>query len=653
MSYNLTTPDRNQIENFLQIGTRSPVLAKSFVSNNKIVLTLEIKYPFLRKLSASKFKYPDLYYVDIINSQLGFLHLKQSDRLEKRFYTVCKDIAHIYKKNSGGRQKAKLDSKFTKIAIFENDILSSSELTSSLEKFADENVSLADQCRILSKQIKESEEQRKLDSPAANISKPYEIDPILINNGKKFQEAGKTQRYEKIKTLTNKVDKALWFFESYGLKPSSLKLTTVSGEPVKQLDLADKDDETRRSMDLEKMKAILFILDKFKISDQAYHEIVRKTEDLPRLHSIVRLREKTNSTFEIYRTTGNIPGAYVSLKSELENCFKKFETLPSETIKIKISGDGTRVTRISNFIVLSFSIISETAKLSADEQTVLAIVKTSESYENLSSSLHPVFSEINELYHSGSIQINENIYKIQLFFGGDMKFLQICLGIGSSTGEYACVWCKVSKFDRGDISKPWDFYLAPDMKRSISETTVLSRSSKKGYGVKHTPLLTFEPEHCVPDELHLFMRIFDVLLRNVIDDARNKDIMAKVNEEKGDYLEFLVANIRKCGVSFDIWTPKGQTELDWTSLCGADMKKVMKSLPDLLMFVIHNETHDTVVKLWKDFWHIYQYICSNECERRTGEATSTLVKDWITLFLSLFGKRKGYGPLNITRISTV
>ncbi|CAC5397270.1 unnamed protein product [Mytilus coruscus] len=299
--------------------------------------------------------------------------------------------------NSGGRQKAKLDLKFTKIAIFEKDILLASELTSSLEKFAEENVSLADQFRIISKQIKEAEEQRKLDSPAANISKPHEIDPILINHGKKFQEASKTERYEKIKTLTNKVDKALWFFESYGLKPSSLKLTTVSGEPVKQLDLADKDDETRWSMDLEKMKAVLFILDKFKISDQAYHEIVRKTEDLPRLHSIVRLREKTNSTFEIYRTTGNIPGAYVSLKSELENCFKKFETLPSETIKIKISGNGTRVTRISNFIVLSFFIISETAKLSADEQTVLAIVKTSESYENLSSSLHHVFGEINEL----------------------------------------------------------------------------------------------------------------------------------------------------------------------------------------------------------------------------------------------------------------
>jgi hypothetical protein len=42
--------------------------------------------------------------------------------------------------------------------------------------------------------------------------------------------------------------------------------------------------------------------------------------------------------------------------------------------------------------------------LSADEQKVLAIVKSSENDDNLSASLSPVFSEINELYASGNIK---------------------------------------------------------------------------------------------------------------------------------------------------------------------------------------------------------------------------------------------------------
>jgi hypothetical protein len=53
---------------------------------------------------------------------------------------------------------------------------------------------------------------------------------------------------------------------------------------------------------------------------------------------------------------------------------------------LKISGDGTKVTRISNFIVISFSILSA-KKLSAERQKVLAIVKSSENYDNLSASL--------------------------------------------------------------------------------------------------------------------------------------------------------------------------------------------------------------------------------------------------------------------------
>jgi hypothetical protein len=52
-------------------------------------------------------------------------------------------------------------------------------------------------------------------------------------------------------------------------------------------------------------------------------------------------------------------------------------------------------------------------------------------------------SEINELYASGTIKVDDKLYDLDIFFGNDMKFMQIFLGLGSSTGEYACPWCKV------------------------------------------------------------------------------------------------------------------------------------------------------------------------------------------------------------------
>ena len=128
----------------------------------------------------------------------------------------------------------------------------------------------------------------------------------------------RSQKYRITGKLKSKIEKALWFADSYGLRPTSVKLCDSDGEPA-SVQLCD----SVPSDEIERMKDILFILDKFKICDNAYHEIVMKTRDLHKLHSIVSLRGKTNNTFTINRTPGNIPGAYVSLRSELTDIIKK------------------------------------------------------------------------------------------------------------------------------------------------------------------------------------------------------------------------------------------------------------------------------------------------------------------------------------------
>ena len=145
------------------------------------------------------------------------------------------------------------------------------------------------------------------------------------------------------------------------------------------------------------------------------------------------------------------------------------------------------------------------------------------------------------------------------------------------------------------------------------------------------------------------MRIFDVLLRNLIDDVIDKDDSAKLNKEKGDYLVSLVESIRKCGVSFSTWSSKVRGDLDWTSLTGNEMKKVVKELPDRMMFVIHNNTHDDVHQLWKSFWKLYKLICSEEVERQSAEQIFSQAKQWVELFLKLDStERKSYSRANVT-----
>lgn len=167
---------------------------------------------------------------------------------------------------------------------------------------------------------------------------------------------------------------------------------------------------------------------------------------------------------------------------------------------------------------------------------------------------------------------------------------------------------------------------------------------KKLYGVYRSSIC-----HVITDELHMLMRIFDVLLRNLIDDAKDKDDIAKLKEETGDYLETLVEKVRSCGVTFSIWQPRyGKGEIDWSLMTGEDVKKVLNSLLDKLVFVVHNETLDETMQIWREFRDLYRYLCSSECETKSVEYTFNKCKKWIDFFLSLSEKRKGYQPENIT-----
>lgn len=298
---------------------------------------------------------------------------------------------------------------------------------------------------------------------------------------------------------------------------------------------------------------------------------------------------------------------------------------------------------------MSFVLVDEDKSMSQLHQTTLAIIKCSENYENLQKALHPLFYEINELYKVSNITVDEKTYEVEVLFGGDMKFIQLCLGLSSAIAEYACPWCKVPKGDRGDLSKEWDYYHQPEHRRTIAEIKEGSMKPKKTFSIKHAPLIEIEPENIILDELHLTMRIFDILLRNIIEDAAEKDDQSTAKEIKSDYLASLVTKINECGVSFNIWKPKtGKGERDWTSLRGNDVKKILRNLPEKLMFVIHNDTHDRTVKLWKDLVEILSLVNSSVVQTKTPEFVFGLCKTWLTDFLILGDIRKGYYPENVT-----
>ena len=81
--------------------------------------------------------------------------------------------------------------------------------------------------------------------------------------------------------------------------------------------------------------------------------------------------------------------AHVSLESEIITYIKYHVNPETDKIKIKISGDGPKVSRISNFVVLSFSVITDDLTLSSKDQNMFCIVNCKEDYDNLKLACEP------------------------------------------------------------------------------------------------------------------------------------------------------------------------------------------------------------------------------------------------------------------------
>ena len=198
-----------------------------------------------------------------------------------------------------------------------------------------------------------------------NLSLSNYIENVLMiqnfcNSGKQIDDLQQRQKLRKLKTLESYAEKALSFAETFGLKLNNLEYKTGSGKNV-TLKLGENKDEIDTSNysnldsdDKDLIKQLICLLDKSCISDSAYHELSMIVGDLPRKYVLIQHREDINKMYHIERLPGNKPIAMLNLNTEVEKLLK-FEISQSSTelskFKIKFSGDGAKVSRISNFVI--------------------------------------------------------------------------------------------------------------------------------------------------------------------------------------------------------------------------------------------------------------------------------------------------------------
>ena len=115
--------------------------------------------------------------------------------------------------------------------------------------------------------------------------------------------------------------------------------------------------------------------------------------------------------------------------------------------------------------------------------------------------------------------------------------------------------------------------------------------------------------------LRISDRLIENLIMEVMERDEESDFVKKRGEQRGVYLDTLVSVINSLGISLSIWEisnadGKGSSTYDWTSLIGAEEKKLIRLLPAQLILkdIPYPETKDKVVELWNQFGSLYELI---------------------------------------------
>ena len=168
-----------------------------------------------------------------------------------------------------------------------------------------------------------------------------------------------------------------------------------------------------------------------------------RSKTIPNTYKTTRKINELNQQWKIRDTPGQAEGVQISFKESLGEQIANLQRkgdLEGDTIGVKISGDGTNIGKKLKLVNVTCTILNEKeAAMSEKGNYVLAILKTSENYDNLKESLSDLTQEMSKL---NKVTVEGKTYNIKYFLGGDWKFLACVFGLGAANQDYACIWCK-------------------------------------------------------------------------------------------------------------------------------------------------------------------------------------------------------------------
>ena len=492
-------------------------------------------------------------------------------------------------------------------------------------------------------QLKKAEEAtaRLTSSLTPSVSKP----------NKSWSEYSAQYKRKQKKQIANKVSTTLKFTDNTFFQPVRIDLVNKETNELISIDKDGSITQPQKQLNLPEnkdnlIKQTLYVKEKFNVSDTAYHELCMVNPSLPRWSTLHKVSKQIDSKCDIDAIPGPILGVQQSLKERLQlrlqQLIKNNPSIKDDTcVRVKITGDGTNVSRSMHILVIAFTILdgSENPN-SPGGNHVIALLNAQEKYEYLSEAVKDIASEIKSIKF---LTIDGQNFNIKFFLCADMKFLAICAGIQAANATFSCVWCKCPAEQRHDTSKSW--CTIEDGARTIDEIKRLALVKNKDlkYGCIRQPLFPSIPiDHVIPDILHLFLRISDILINLLILDLRRMDGIEKFRSQEfkpttaqnvNRYITYLNVN---CKISFHMYVDQDSKNLKWRDLTGPEKLRLFKAIKIVELFP-KLKNASKIQQLWNDFKTIYDTLWSdknmNEMEIKDFTKRAT---DWMSLFTSVY-----------------
>ena len=495
-------------------------------------------------------------------------------------------------------------------------------------------------------QLKEiQEENDRLLQSNKRLSSTVAQDNTPRKKRRELSTVSRQQQWSRKKQIHTDVSQALLFLEDEGVKASHVALIHAHTNKTETLDLNSgtyhtSSLETNINNDDDDDDLVLYVKDRFGLSDAAYHELSMVCEKLPRSWRLKHLAKHINSKYEIKPCPNNV-GVQQSLCSKLKertrHMLQKETIRATDVLQVKLSGDGTKICRKLNLINFTFTLLNEEEiAMSPKGNHTIAIINGSEKYDTLKAALADIIKEVAELTE---IEVNGIIFKIEYFLCSDLKFLALICGIEAANSIYSCIWCKCSSADRHDMKKEWSISDTNKGARTIQDIISCHTKPKpRNFNCSHPPLFCTIPiHHVIPDVLHLFLRVTDVLFDLLVMDIRRHDAIEKSKHQQQSNLERLEEFLNKtCKIPFKFSPSRDTKELKWRDLMGPEKLAILNNISLFKELFPQLPKIQDIFCLWKDYKALHEMLHQVTISSDEIKKYETDVKKWVDSFTSIY-----------------